>query len=140
MIDTLHTIDLGVCAHVVGHILWLCGVRRNVFGGGAQADRIRKMEQNLKQWYKDTRCENQIQGELTPQRVRTTSDWPKVKAKAAQTRALAHYALYLVTTFGNMDNEEEKLAMGVATRLVEFYTIMSAEDMFFVRCRSCSLA
>ena len=88
------------------------------------------MEQNLKQWYKDTRCENQIQGQLTPQRVRTTSDWPKVKAKAAQTRALAHYALYLVTTFGNMDNEEEKLAMGVATLLVEFYTIMSAEDMF----------
>eukprot|EP00959_Pyramimonas_sp_CCMP1952_P278698 5827134-Pyramimonas_sp.AAC.1 len=44
MIDALRAIDLGVCAHVVGNIMWLYGVRRNVFKGGAQADRICKME------------------------------------------------------------------------------------------------
>eukprot|EP00959_Pyramimonas_sp_CCMP1952_P158321 3310933-Pyramimonas_sp.AAC.1 len=92
MIDTLRAIDLGVCDHVVGNILWLYGVRRNAFKGGAQADRTSKMEGNLKQRRTYTRCENRIQGALTPQMVRTSADWPKMKAKAAQTRALAYYA------------------------------------------------
>ena len=48
-----------------------------------------------------TRCKanksmSRVQGKLTVERLRTDGGWPKLKAKAAATRHLVHFALELV--------------------------------------------
>ena len=54
MPDVLHTIDLGVAAHILGNVLFIFGVWRGVYGGGNYAERVNKLAQNLDAWYKRT--------------------------------------------------------------------------------------
>ena len=70
-----------------------------------------------------------IQGKLTYQRIKTSADWPKLKCKAAATRHLSHYALYLATTYNDHSIHAER-RKGVATKLVRFYTICETEGRF----------
>ena len=51
MIDILHTIDLGVCAHVVGNIFFLYAVIRVVYGGGTYKERVARLGDKMKEYY-----------------------------------------------------------------------------------------
>ena len=130
MVDTLHTVDLGVASHIVGNVFWLYAVSRRVFGpGGTQEMAIQALNRHMKEWYKTTRATvtSRLQGNLSADRVRTSGGWPKLKAKAAATRHLASYALFLVQTFGT---DEDREVLAVCQLLCRFYQILSDEPMF----------
>ena len=127
MIDVLHTIDLGVAAHIIGNILFIFGVLRAVFGGSVYTERVAKMFEALKAWYSRTKCTSKIQGKLTLDRIRPNGDWPKLKAKAAAVRHMARFCLWIVETHGTSDDH---LILQVIGLLVAFYDIMESESQF----------
>ena len=130
MIDVLHTVDLGIAAHIIANVLWVFAVVRNVFKGGNQEDRVRKLFAHMQKWYKVTKAKSKLQGKLTVERIRTQGGWPKLKAKAAATRHLASYALHIVQTFGSMSVDEDRKILGVCQLLCSFYSIMDSESQF----------
>ena len=95
MIDTLHTVDQGVASHIIANVMWLFAVVRGVFGGATQDERVKKLMAHMNEWYRSSQPSSRLKGKLTVERVRTSGQWPKLKAKAAATRHLAVYALSL---------------------------------------------
>jgi hypothetical protein len=136
MVDVLHTVDQGIASHIIANIIWVFMVLRAVLGGSTYAERIKRCHAHLKLWYSRNRTTSKIQGALTPERVRPSGDWPRLKAKAAATRHLAGYALHLVQEFGQFDsldefvNAHDNLALGIAQCLVRFYSILMSESQF----------
>ena len=129
MVDVLHTVDLGIAAHIIGNVFWVLVILRSVFGGGAMADKAKLLQQNLTKWYKSNRVTTQLQGTLTAERIRTSGGWPKLKAKGAATRHLAGFALFLVQTYCGA-SEEDRCMLGVCQLLVRFYDILQSESQF----------
>lgn len=83
-----------------------------------------------------TGCQVRIQGKLTPERVRTSSDWPKLKVNGAACRHLGAWALDLCLRFAKVDSLDaftaahDEVAIGVCQLLVELNQILSSESMF----------
>ena len=89
-IDVLHAVDQGLASHVVANAL----VELSQPWGPNQAARAAALDRNIQDWYKT--CErrpSKVQGKLTWERLKTSNDWPKLKAKAAATRHLSRFAL-----------------------------------------------
>jgi hypothetical protein len=128
--DVLHCVDQGIGSHIIANIIWIIAIIRAAFGGRTYAERVANCQTNLKQWYKRTNCKSRLAGPLTLERVRASGEWPKLRAKAAQTRHLARYALYLMVTFGQMNSLDDftklhdSLALGVIQSLVSFYELL----------------
>ena len=99
-------------------------------GGATFKDRVIALRQNLKEWYKATKCTNQIRGKMTQERLRADGDWPKLKAKAAATRHLSRYAKHLVITHAGL-SEEDVLMSNVVVLLVRFYELLDEQPRFF---------
>ena len=129
MIDILHTVDLGIAAHIIGNILFVYGILRGVFGGRTFSDRVQATAAALDAWYKRTKCPYRLQGALTLERIRATSQWPKLKAKAAVARYLAKFALWVVEEHGN-GTEHDNLVLNVAGLLCAFYSVLECESRF----------
>ena len=129
MIDVLHTVDLGIAAHIIGNILFIYGVLRGVFGGGTYAERAEALGKALSSWYKRTKCASRMQGALTVERLRASGDWPKLKAKAAAVRHLAKFALFVVEEHAD-GTDHDNLVRDVAGLLVTFYNILESESQF----------
>ena len=131
MVDTLHTVDLGVASHAIGNTMWHFAVKLRVFGGATQEAAIAALNKHPDGWYKtsfsSSSSASKIQGKVTVERIRTSKSWPKLKAKAAATRHLAKYALYLVQTFGR---PEDRAILAVCQLLVEFYQLINDEPLF----------
>jgi hypothetical protein len=129
MVDVLHTVDLGIASHIIANVFWLLAVKRFVFGRGTQGDNIKKLFEHMNEWYKTIKHKTKLQGKLTVERIRTKAGWPKLKAKAAQTRCLSRYALELMQKFGDKSDHDRKVT-AVCQLLVRFYDLMDAESMF----------
>ena len=117
MVDTLHTVDQGVASHIIGNVFWLIAVKRRAFGGASQDEQIKNLDKHMRQWYKDTKAESTVQGKLTKERVRTSKKWPKLKAKAAATRHLSAYVVFLMDTYGTDEDEQERALCHLLHRL-----------------------
>ena len=87
VIDVHHTVDLGVSAHIVGNVFWEC-VLAHVWGHTTQAANVKMLHDEVAAWYKACKVKHRLQGVLTVERIRTSGDWPKIKAKAAATSIL----------------------------------------------------
>ena len=132
-IDVLHAVNQGIASHIIGNVVFIIVVLRNMLHGGTTfAQRVDKLNQHLTEWYKRVRCKVRVQGRLTLDSLRTTKAWPKLKAKAAGTRYLARYALYLMESFGD-GSDPDRLAQALCESLVEFYDILASESMFLSR-------
>ena len=127
-IDVLHTVDLGVTAHVIANIFWEL-VRAHAWGESTQALNVKALYEEMRAWYKATRTSSKVQGELTVERIRTQRGWPKLKAKAAALRHLILFAVDLASRH-NSGSDHDRRRLGVAQCLAEFYKIMEAEDQF----------
>ena len=55
MVDTLHCIDLGVAAHVVGNVFFIFCIMRRVLGGRNQEQCIGHLESHIRAWCKRTK-------------------------------------------------------------------------------------
>ena len=129
MIDVLHTVDQGVASHIIANIMWVFAVVRGVIGGANQAERVANLHNHMQKLYKTMKERTKVQGKLSVERIRTSGNWPKLKAKAAATRHLAKYALSLVQEFGGKSVEDRRM-LGVCQQLVRFYAILDTESHF----------
>ena len=89
------------------------------------------MEQDLRAFEKAAKIEHKLQGHLTKQRLRSASKYPKLKAKGAQTRHLARYALDLAARKFNSGSTRDRRIVGMAQSLCKLYDIMSSVGQFF---------
>ena len=90
-VDTLHCVDLGIAAHILGGVFWLVAVLRRRYGGRTQDEAVANFydgpnveggPKTLKQWYKDTKCDSKLQGKVTKERIRgSASEWTKLRGK-----------------------------------------------------------
>ena len=134
MVDILHTLDLGISAHIVGSVMFVFACIRKAFGGNRHVEGATRIAAHLKEWYKRTNCHSRIKGKLTLQRLKADKAWAKLKAHGAATRALAPYALALLREFGDVDcprwGYHDRLATAVCQLLKRFYDIVSSEGSF----------
>ena len=90
---------LGVASHIMGNVLF--EIMQLGHWGSVFADQIKGLSEDLNSWYRmNVPKINRIKGKLTIDKIRTKNGWPKLSAKAAATRHLAHYALSLTIRFG----------------------------------------
>ena len=129
MVDVLHTVDLGIASHIIANVFWLLAVKRFVLGRGTQGDNIKKLFEHMNEWCKTIKHKTKLQGKLTVERIRTKAGWPKLKAKAAQTRCLSRYALELMQKLGDKSEHDRKVT-AVCQLLVRVYDLMDADSMF----------
>lgn len=122
---------------MIGSIMWYVSVVRSCFSARKFDDRVSRLAKDLKKWYKTVEGETeQLAGELTEERVRESgSSWARLKTKAAKTRHVAPYALFLlIRIYGDADHpvwgEHDCLALALCQMLVELYTILSSESGF----------
>ena len=135
MVDTLHAVDQGVSSHVIANTMWHFAVNRRVFGGATQEAAVAALHQHMNRWYRNllsssspsSSTASKVQGKLSIERLRTKNSWPKLKAKAAATRHLAGYALFLCQTFGS---PEDRAILAVCQLLVEFYKLLNDEPPY----------
>ena len=127
MPDVLHTIDLGVTAHIVGNVLFIFAVLRGVFGGGTYSERIKNLANHLDAWYKRTRCPDRLRGKLTLETVRAQGEWPQMKGKAAAIRHLAYYAKSIVDEYRRA-TIEDTIIQNICILICRFYDILSEQS------------
>ena len=136
MVDVLHTVDLGFASHIIGNVLWYFFVVCAILGGKNIEEKVAKCADNMQKWYKATKCKYRLQGKLSEERLRAKGEWPKLKAKAAQTRYLARYALYVAKRFARLQSLDEfiklhdELCVAACQLLVEFYDILESQSAF----------
>ena len=78
---------------------------------------------------KATGMRNGLRGKITIERIRTTADWPKLKAKAACTRQLSRYALHLAVKY-NSGSLHDRRRHGVCHLLVRYYEIIEEQPRY----------
>jgi hypothetical protein len=129
-IDTLHIVDLGLTAHIVGNVLWLFTIIRNVFRGRTNKERINLLEVDLRKWEKEhPSSSSKIQGKLNQDRIRTEKQWPKMKAKGAALRHVTAYVLHLAVQFCN-GSRYDNLVLSLCQLICRFYELISRESQF----------
>ena len=104
MIDSMHAVDQGIAAHILANIMY--EVMRTGVWGTNLADQLDGLRQVLTTWYNKNRGRYRIQGKLTLERIKTSSDWPKLKAKAAATRHLVFFCRDLLEQYGVIGGTE----------------------------------
>ena len=134
MVDILHTLDLGMTAHVIGSVMFVFACLRKKFGGSTYEEGAKLLASYLKQWYLDTECHSRIKGVLTLARLRSEKGWAKLKAHGAATRHLTSFALHLLRKFANFDDPQwgyhDRLAVAACQLLYRFYEIVKTESLY----------
>ena len=119
---------LDIVSPIIGNVLWLLTVKRRIFGGDTMKARVARLQQDLHEWYRRTKCTSRVQGQITVEALRSDGSRPKLRAKAAASRHLAPYALMLIEV--HMDGSvHDREAVVVRRWLMEFYTLIQQESM-----------
>ena len=128
MADVLHAVDQGVAFHLIGNAWWEL---EDTFGAprDTQARRVALLEIDAKKWHKDNSVEWTLQGKLTEARVRTSSDWPKLKAKGAATRHLIDYTVHLAASRSD-GSRHDRMRLAVCQLLKTFYDTCEREGRY----------
>ena len=122
VIDSLHTAELGITAHVLGNIFQLC-INARVFGATVDAN-VKGLASDLDAWEKREKTPNRFNGKLTKDRTCSSNSWPKLHTKGAIARCLVPYALGLALQ--HLGSREL-----VCQLLVRYYTLLASEGQFF---------
>ena len=119
MVDILHTVDLGVTAHVLGNIMAEC-MRQMAATQSLQVDALNA---DLKSWYRrQGKDVYRLQGKITKDGMRTNSGFPKLKGKAAGVRHLSGYGVDLCRRYTS-GNDHDSRRLAIAKLLQRFYVI-----------------
>ena len=125
--DVLHAVDQGVACHVVANVfIEIMGL--NLWGAN-QDENLRGLEKDILEWQKAQGETCRLQGKLTFARIRTSAEWPKLKAKAAITRHLIDYAVHLCRAHDS-GSDHDRLRSAVCDRLQRFYIILEKEGRY----------
>lgn len=136
MTDVLRILDQGCTCHVIGNVLWEL---RRVFGGINMKEQVGNIEADIKAWHKANNVPLELRCELTVERLRTSKDWPKLKAKAATTRHLIECTSQLASRH-NSGSTHDRRRLAVVQILRDFYNVCATEGGAFPRRPSLSCA
>ena len=128
-IDVLHCVDLGITLHILGSIFILLAIERNIFGGANYADRVGKLQADLRRWYKGQTTISKVAGTITLESLRTSAGWAKMRAKGAAARHLVPYALQLMEAHRD-ESSEHKMALQIVRLLARFYDVLKSQGRF----------
>lgn len=126
--DVMHTMCLGVAAHVCGNVMHEV-MEANPAWGATQADRCKTLKGRLDLWYKETKEQHKYDGKLTYARIKKAGDWPKFVGKAAATRRLVVFCARLAAEFNSKSVHDVHRA-AVAQSLKDIYDIMDGDPQF----------
>ena len=119
--DWLHVVDLGVACDFLGNFLLLLSRR---FPGAVHKTRVGSMWEDIQQWYQVNEVENRLDN-LYPSMIQANArSPPKLRAKAAQARALVPYAAFAAHRLEV--NKVGVLATAMAVELAACYAGLSA--------------
>ena len=124
--DKMHGMDEGFTAEVAGNVLYEC--MESPGYGNNQTERAAKMDDELKQYYKSVKENCRIDGKLTFNRVKESSEYPVLKAKAAATRHLVPFCVKLAERH-NTNSQHDQRRLAVCKALDRAYNIMGAAGM-----------
>ena len=94
VIDSFHTAELEITAHVLGNIHQLC-INARVFGATVDAN-VKNLASDLDAWEKREKTPNRFNGKLTKDRICSSNSWAQIHTKGATARCLVPHALGLV--------------------------------------------
>ena len=134
MIDSMHAVDQGMACHILANILFEM-MRSGAFGGTNISDQLNGLREALDEWYRRNKDRYRIQGKLTIDRIKTSSDWPKLKAKAAATRHLAFFCREMLDKHGAegdtpQQRTHNKRVQSICKLLCRYYEILSEQPRF----------
>ena len=138
-IDALHSLDLGFSAHITANTFWE-SIRRHCWGASDQPGNAALLDKAMIEHCKANNVPSRIQGQLTTERIRSTSDsgYPKLKAKGAQVRHLAPFSLEVARRFARPGDpatcpeaRHDQLIIALNQLLCELYRIMATSSQFF---------
>lgn len=124
MVDTLHAVDQGLASHGIANVF--VEVMSLGHWGSNQKSQAEGLQKDIHSWYSSaskTIKSSKVQGQLIYDRIKTSNDWPKLKAKAAATRHLARYAAHLAARYNNNSAHDQRRLL-VVDLLVSFYDII----------------
>lgn len=119
-IDVLHTVDLGVTAHVLGNIFYLVASQRR----GSLENEFEWIDAELDKYTKKRKRRPMLRGKLTLKRCKTGSGYPKLKAKGSNCRELIDFGFFLARQ-ANLDER----VIALAQLLQEFYKIIYSQPL-----------
>ena len=123
LVDVMHTADLGLTAHVVGNVFFEVISKRH-FGPNLE-ESTAALFVDMKDWFKKNPASSRFQGRLTVDPIRARGEWPKIKAKAATTRALVGYCVELCNRFGT-ESLHDRRRSALVSQLARFYQILES--------------
>ena len=135
-VDVLHCVDQGMAAHIIANTF----IEVSASWAPNQAERARLLQVRAQDWYAaNPSTTSRLQGKLTWERLRTTGDWPKLKAKAAATRHLSKFSLMLAVEADDAlpadatdeQKHHSRRRRAVNQLLVHFYDILSKHGRYF---------
>ena len=101
--------------------------------GGNQKKNVECLNKELKDWNKANGVDSKIQGGLTVERLRpskNTSGYPKLKAKAAATRHVARFSLWIAQRW-NSGSTHDELKVAINEIIVRLYEMFATSSQFF---------
>lgn len=135
-VDWLHCADLGISADFLGNVFCLFMTKLE---GRSLKEKCRALWQKLQTWYKDTKCQEQLQ-HLVVTMIRLPSKPPKLRCSAAQCRALIPFAAKLCVELLDANVPVEAAAMSAMENLHQCYKALSSRTIFHADLlRECSL-
>ena len=69
--------------------------------GGSLVVGVMGLQADVRAWHARVKERNKMQGKTTIERIVTSREWPKLKAKGAATRHLIAYGVFLAKTSDN---------------------------------------
>ena len=125
--DAMRGMDEGFTAEVAGNVIYECmespGYASN------QTNRAAKMDAELKAHYKETKETVRLDGKLTYSRVKESSEYPVLEAKAAATRHIVPFLIRLAERH-NTNTTHDQRRLVVCKSLKRAYDIMKAAGTF----------
>ena len=90
---------------------------------------IKGLQAEFKDFYSANPTLHKIQGALTLARIRTSADWPKLKAKAAACRHIVQFAKKLAED-NNSGTIHDKRRLACCQLVCRFYEILDESDRY----------
>ena len=97
--------------------------------GPNQDTAINGLRGAIKTWYEQHPAAHKIQGKITHARIKTSNDWPKMRAKAAATRHALEFALQLADQH-NSGSLHDRRRLACCKLLNRFYVILNENDRY----------
>jgi len=132
--DWLHVADHGVAADFLGNFLKIISHK---FDAPTHEQRVQKLWADIKQFYKSYKVDSQLDA-LTSGMIQAPGKPPKLRAKAAEVRALVPYALDVSERLLDVNDEFELAVHSMAKELNNSYDLLSHDKFNHADMKRCA--